>query len=103
MAADPHGHQPCGHLVVGYFTARVAGNEEVDFFAESSPDHVFADQVDSAHAFEKRTASVTLASGAVNAQPLPCRRKMRMSGLCKVEMSAFHGWAEGPWKRSEWP
>ena len=53
-APDAHGHQPCGHLVVGYFTARVAGNEEVDFFAGEFPGITFfADQVDSAHAFEK--------------------------------------------------
>jgi len=27
--------------------------------------------------------------------------KVRMSGLCKVEMSAFHGGPRAPWRRSE--
>jgi len=31
-AANPHGHEPRGHLVIGYFPARVAGNEKIDFF-----------------------------------------------------------------------
>src|SRR6202030_4140124 len=53
-AANPHGHEPCSHLVIGYFAARVAGNEKIDFFAgEFSGITFFADQVDGAHAFWK--------------------------------------------------
>src|SRR6266478_4740042 len=69
-AANPHGHQPRGHLVVGYFAASVAGNQKIDFFAGEFPAITFlADQVDGAHAFGKRTASVTFALQGVNATP----------------------------------
>src|SRR5437016_13585243 len=67
-AADAHGHKPCGHLVVGYFAARVAGDQKIDFFAGEFTGVTFlADQVDGAHAFGERTGSVTSALGGVNA------------------------------------
>ena len=66
--ADPHSHQPCGHLIIRYVAARITGNQKIDFFAGEFPGIAFfADQVDGAHAFEKRTASVTSASEGVNA------------------------------------
>ena len=53
-AANPHGHEPRGHLVIGYFAARVPGNQKIDFFAGEFPGITFlANQVDGAHAFWK--------------------------------------------------
>ena len=50
-AANPHGHEPRGHLVIGYFAARVPGNQKIDFFAGEFPGITFlANQVDGAHA-----------------------------------------------------
>jgi len=40
-AADPHGHEPRRHLVIGYFAARVAGNQKIDSSRESSPESRF--------------------------------------------------------------
>ena len=53
-AADPHRHQPRGHLVIRNVAARIAGNEKINFFAGKFPGITFlADQVDGAHAFGK--------------------------------------------------
>ncbi len=52
--ADPHRHQPRGHLVIRYFPARIAGNEVFDLFPGEFPGVTFfADQVDGAHACAK--------------------------------------------------
>ena len=70
QAADPRGHEPGGHLVVGNFAAGVAGDEEVDLLAGVFTGIAFfADQVDGAHAsLEDCGASVTFESGDVNAE-----------------------------------
>ena len=50
-AANPRGHEPGGHLVVGNIAARVAGDEEVDLLAGVFTGIAFfADEVDGAHA-----------------------------------------------------
>ncbi len=52
-AADPHRHQPGGHLIIRYVAACVTGNQKIDLFAGEFPGIAFfADQVDGAHAFE---------------------------------------------------
>src|SRR5229473_6309146 len=67
-SASPHGHEPRGHLVIRDFSPGVAGNQKINFFAGKFPGITFlADQVDGAHAFGKRTASVTFALQGVNA------------------------------------
>ena len=49
-AADPGGHQPGGHLVVGNFAAGIAGDQEINFFAGVfSRIAFFADKVNGAH------------------------------------------------------
>ena len=53
--ANPDRHQPCRHLVIGDFTARIAGHEKVNLFAGKLPGISFlADQVNGAHACGKR-------------------------------------------------
>ena len=50
-AANPHGHQPGGHLIIGNIAARVAGDEEVDLLAGMLTGITFfSDQIDGAHA-----------------------------------------------------
>ena len=50
-AANPRGHKPSGHLIVGNIAARVAGNQEVDLLAGVFTGIAFfADEVDGAHA-----------------------------------------------------
>ena len=50
QATKPCGHQPCRHLIVGNFAARVAGDQEIDLFAgEFSRIAFFSDQVNGAH------------------------------------------------------
>jgi hypothetical protein len=50
-AAKPRGHEPGGHLVIGNFAARIAGDEEVDLLAGVLTGIAFfADEVDGAHA-----------------------------------------------------
>src|SRR5258708_29097874 len=67
-SAHPRGHEPRGHLVIGNCPPGVAGNQKIDFFAGEFPGITFlADQVDGAHAFGKRVASVTSALCSVNA------------------------------------
>lgn len=51
QAAEPSGHEPGSHLVVGNFAARVAGDEEINLLARMFTGIAFfADQVDGAHA-----------------------------------------------------
>src|SRR5215467_5387202 len=50
--ANPRGHQPGGHLVIGNFAAGVSGNQEVDFLPGMfSRIALFADKVDGSHGF----------------------------------------------------
>ena len=50
-AANPGGHQPRGHLIIGNFVAGVGGNKVVDLFAGVFPGiPLFSDQVNGAHA-----------------------------------------------------
>jgi len=50
-AANPHRHQPCGHLIVGNVAAGVSRHEKIDFFAGVFPGIAFfADEVNGAHA-----------------------------------------------------
>src|SRR5216683_2188902 len=63
-----HSAKPRGHLVIGNFPPGVAGNQKIDFLAGEFPGITFlANQVDGAHAFGKRVASVTSALCSVNA------------------------------------
>ena len=53
--ANPGGHQPRRHLVIGDFPARVTGHEKVDFLVGKFPGITFfADQINGAHACGKR-------------------------------------------------
>src|SRR5262249_23497127 len=50
--ANPGGHEPSGHLVVGNIAASVAGDEEIDFLSRVFPGVAFfSDQVNGAHAW----------------------------------------------------
>src|SRR5882762_7648584 len=55
-SANPHGHEPRGHLIIGNFSP-----------GEFPGITFLANQVDGAHAFGKRVASVTSALCSVNA------------------------------------
>src|SRR6266853_5103852 len=83
-SANPHGHKPRGHLVIGNFPPGVAGNQKIDFLAGKFSGITFlTDQVDGAHAFGKRVASVTFAWGSVNARPTPgCRQTLTAAAAC---------------------
>ena len=50
-SANPHGHEPGGHLVIRNFAVRVAGDQEINLLAGVFTGIAFfADQVDGAHA-----------------------------------------------------
>ncbi len=56
-AANPRGHEPGGHLVIGDFAARVTGDEEIDLLAGVFAGIAFfADEVDGAHAVSSTAA-----------------------------------------------
>ena len=53
-AANPDGHEPSGHLVVGNVAASVAGDQEVDLFAGVFAGVAFfPNEIDGAHACAK--------------------------------------------------
>ena len=56
-AANPRGHEPGGHLVIGNFAEGVAGDQEVNLLAGVLTGITFfADEVDGAHASRKTEA-----------------------------------------------
>src|SRR5882724_10836989 len=64
--AYPGGHQPGRHLVVGNFAPRVARDQKIDLFAGVfSRIAFFADEVNGAHEYFRRTGSLTSANCSV--------------------------------------
>jgi hypothetical protein len=55
QSAQPRGHQPRGHLIIGNFPTRVGRDEVVNLFAGMfSGVAFFSYEVDGTHAFEKK-------------------------------------------------